>query len=101
MQMNVVLVLADAAAFANLDCDRAAHDVARSEILRVRRIALHEALALGVREIPALAARTFRDQAAGAVDAGRVELHELEIFERQPGTRSEERRVGKECRTRG
>ena len=85
MQVHVILVLADTAAFANLDRDRAADHVARREILRVRRVALHEAFALGVREVTALAARAFRDQAAGAVDARRVELHELEVLERQPG----------------
>ena len=50
-----------------------------------RRVALHEALALGVGEIAALAARAFGDQAAGAVDAGRVELDELHVLQRQPG----------------
>ena len=48
VQVDVVLVLADAAAFADLDRHRAADDVARGEILGVRRVALHEALAGGV-----------------------------------------------------
>ena len=62
VQVHVIFVLADAAAFADLDRDRAAHDVARREILRVRRVALHEALALGIREVTALAARALGDQ---------------------------------------
>ncbi len=45
MQIDVVLELADAAALANLDGHRAADHVARRQILGVRRIALHEALA--------------------------------------------------------
>ena len=49
------------------------------------RIALHEALAAGVGEVAALAARAFRDQHAGAVDAGGVELHELHVLQRQAG----------------
>ena len=53
--------------------------------LAVRRVALHEALALGVGQIAALAARALGDQAAGAVDAGRVELHELHVLQRQAG----------------
>ena len=62
-------------------------DVARGQILGVRRIALHEALALGIDEIAALAARAFGDQAARAIDAGRVELHEFHVLQRQAGAR--------------
>ena len=60
-------------------------DVARGEVLGGRRIALHEALALGIDEIAAFAARALGDQAAGAVDAGRVELHEFHVLQRQAG----------------
>ncbi len=49
----------------------------------MRSVALHEALAGRVREIPALAARAFRDQHARAVDTGRVELHELHVLQRE------------------
>ena len=62
MQMHVVLILADAAALANLDGHRAADDVARCQILGIRCVALHEALAFGVGQIAALAARAFGDQ---------------------------------------
>ena len=85
MQVDVVGVLADAAAFADLDRHGARHDVARGEVLRGRRIALHEALALRVGDVAAFAARAFGDQAARAVDAGRVELHELHVLQRQAG----------------
>ena len=85
VQEDVVLALADAAAFANLDRHRARDDVARGEVLGRRRVALHEALAFGVDEIAAFAARAFGDQAAGAVDAGRMELHELHVLQRQAG----------------
>ena len=85
VQEDVVLLLADAAAFADLDGHRARDHVARGEILGGRRIALHEALALGIDEIAALAARAFGDEAARAVDAGRVELDELHVLQRQAG----------------
>ncbi len=49
------------------------------------RIAFHEALTLGVGEITALAAHAFGDQAAGAVDAGGMELHEFHVLQRQAG----------------
>ena len=51
----------------------------------MRGVALHEPLALAVGEIAALAARALGDQHAGAIDAGRVELDELHVLQRQPG----------------
>ncbi len=76
---------AHAAPLADFDGHRAAHHVARREILGVGRVALHEALAGGIGEIAALAARALGDQAARAVDAGRMELHELHVLQRQAG----------------
>ena len=55
------------------------------EVLRGRRVALHEALALGVRQVAALAAGALRHQATRAIDAGRVELDELVVLQRQAG----------------
>ena len=77
------LLRADAAPFADLDRHRAGDDVARGEILGMRRVALHEALACRIGEIAAFAARALGDQAARAIDAGRVELHELHVLQRQ------------------
>ena len=85
VEEDVVLLLADAAALADLDGHGARDHVARGQVLGVRRIALHEALALAVGEVGALAARTLGDQHACAVDAGGVELHELHVFQRQAG----------------
>ena len=85
MQMDVVLVGADAAALPDLDGDGAGDDVARGEILGVGRVALHEVLAFGIAQEAAFAARAFGDQHARAIDAGRVELHELHVLQREPG----------------
>ena len=85
VQEDVVLLLADAAALADLDRHRARDDVARGEVLGGGRVALHEALALGIGEIAAFAARAFGDQAAGRIDAGRMELDELHVLQRQAG----------------
>jgi hypothetical protein len=85
VQEDVVLVRTDAAAFADFDGHGAADHVARGQILGGRRIALHEALAFGIGQIAALAARALGDQAAGAIDAGRVELDELHVLQRQAG----------------
>ena len=83
VQIDVIAILADAAAFADLDGHRARDDVARGEVLRMRGIALHEALAVAVGEVAAFATRALRDQHARAVDAGRVELHEFHVLQRQ------------------
>src|SRR5690606_28048246 len=94
------------AAFADLDRHRAADDVARSEVLGVRSVALHEALALRVSQNAALTAHALRDQATGAVYAGRMELYELHVLQRQPGAQhhsaavagaSVRRGAGEEC----
>ncbi len=92
VQEDVVLLLADAAAFADFDGHRARDDVARGEVLGRRRVALHEALAFGIDEIAAFAARAFGDEAARAVDAGRVELDELHVLQRQAGAQHHARR---------
>ena len=78
-------VLADAAALADLHRHRAADDIARGQVLRVGRVAFHEAFAARIGEVAALAARAFGDQAARAVDAGGMELHELHVLQRQTG----------------
>src|SRR5215472_15138528 len=87
MEEDVILLRPAAAPLIDLDRHRAADDVARGQILRRRRIALHEALALRVGEIATLAARPFGNEAAGAIDAGRMELHELHILEWETGAR--------------
>ncbi len=56
VEVDVVLHRADTAPFADLNRHRPRNDVARGEILHVRRVALHEALAVGIGEIAALAA---------------------------------------------
>jgi hypothetical protein len=85
MEQDVVLVRPAAPAFGDLDRHRAGDDVAAGKVLRGRRIALHEALALAVRQVSALAARPFGDEAAGREDPRGMELHELHVLRRQPG----------------
>ena len=85
MQVNVILLLADAAALANFDRLGAADHVARGQVLLARRIFRHEPLALAVGQITAFAARALGDQNARAIDAGRVELDEFHVLQRQPG----------------
>ena len=77
---DVVLLGPDTSALADFDGHGAADHVAGRQIFHARRIALHEALALGIGEIATFAARALGDQAAGAIDAGGMELHELHVL---------------------
>jgi len=72
-------------ALGDLDGNGARHHIAPGQILGMRRVALHEALAVLVQEIAALAAHAFGDEAADAGDAGGMELPELHVLQRQPG----------------
>src|SRR5690606_39833250 len=69
VQVDVVLVLAHAAALADLDGHRAADHVTAGQVLGVGRVALHEALAARAAQDAAFAAHALGDQAAGTVDA--------------------------------
>ena len=83
VEQHVVLVRSGAAALRDLLHHAAAHDVARREVLDGRGVALHEALARGVAQDRALAARALGEQDAEPGEAGRVELEELHVLERQ------------------
>ena len=87
LQQHVVLMRPATAAFLDFLIHRAADDVARREVLQVRRIALHEALAVRIQQDATLAAHRFGDQDASARDAGRVELPHFHVFKRQPRAR--------------
>src|SRR5471032_1550781 len=88
MQVNVVLLRADAAPLPNLDCHCARDDISLSEIPGRGRIPLHESLTFRVDEIAALATGALRDQASGAVYSRRVKLHELHVLKRQSGAQN-------------
>ena len=75
----------DAAPRLDLGRLRPRDDVARGKLERVRRIALHEPLAVLVDQEAALAAAALRDQDPRREHRRRVELHELHVLERQPG----------------
>ena len=66
----------------------ARHDVAAGQLHLVGRVAGHEALAVGIDEDAALAPAALGDQHAVA-QAGGVELHELEVHERQTGAKGD------------
>ena len=88
VQVDVVLVRAHAAPFADFDGHAAADHIAAGQILVGGGIAFHEPLAFGIGQIAALAPRAFGDQAARAVDAGRVKLHEFHVLQRQARPRN-------------
>ncbi len=66
---------------------RARHHVAAGQVFRVRRVFGHEALAVLVDQIAALASHPFGDQHARAIYTGGMELEELHVLQRNAGTR--------------
>jgi hypothetical protein len=56
--------------------------VARRKLHRVRRVALQEAVVLGIQEIRTLAAATLGDQHTGRRQRCRMELHHLHVLQR-------------------
>ena len=72
----------EAAALVDLGLLGARDDVARGQLHLVRRVLLHEALALGVVEVRALAAGALGDQQAVARERGRVVLDHLHVHQR-------------------
>ena len=85
VQVQVVPFRAYAAAFPDLYGHGAADHVPGCQVLRIRRVTLHEPLAGGIGQVTALAAHPFGDQHTGAVDAGGVELDELHVLQGQSG----------------
>ncbi|CCK27925.1 hypothetical protein BN159_3546 [Streptomyces davaonensis JCM 4913] len=83
VQVDVVALGTAAAALADLRVDGARDDVTGGEVLHDRRVLLHEALAVLVAQDAALTAGALRQQDAHAPDAGRVELEELHVLQRQ------------------
>mmetsp|Transcript_131730 Transcript_131730/g.294772 ORF Transcript_131730/g.294772 Transcript_131730/m.294772 type:complete len:486 (-) Transcript_131730:56-1513(-) len=86
VEVDVVLVRAHAAALADLQCHRAAHHVARCEVLGSGCITRHEWLPLAVPQDAALAPATLGEEAACRENARGVELHELEVLHGQSST---------------
>lgn len=86
VEVHVVGLGAAATALTDLRVDGAGHDVTRRQVLHHRRVLLHEALAVLVAEDSALTAGALRQQDAHAPDAGRVELEELHVLQRQTAT---------------
>ena len=78
-----VILAADAAALVDLGLLGAGNDVARRQLHLGRRVGLHEALALVVDDIGALAAGGLGKEDAVLVEPGGVELDELHVLQRQ------------------
>ena len=77
----------EAAALVDLGLLGARDDVARGELHLVRRVALHEPLAVRVQQVGALAARALGDQEALAGERRRVVLDHLHVHQRGAPTR--------------
>jgi hypothetical protein len=75
----------DAAAFEDLGPLGARDDVARGQFALVRGVLEHEAFAVFIEEVGALAARRLGEQHAVLFERGRMELDELHVHQRDAG----------------
>ena len=75
-----------AATFTDFDHNRTRDHVTTGQVLRVRGIALHKALAMFIQQITAFTTAAFCHQHARARNAGRVELPHFHILHRNTGT---------------
>ena len=83
VEIDMILLRTDTAAFADFGSHAARDNVAAGQILGARRIAFHETLAFAVGQITALAACAFGNQHARAINAGRVKLDKFHILQWQ------------------
>ena len=81
----MVSVLAHAAALSDLHGHGSGHHIAGGQVLGGGGVSLHEALSLRIAQDATLATAALGDQAASAVDASGVELHELRVLQRDAG----------------
>ncbi|EXI80030.1 MAG: hypothetical protein AW12_02937 [Candidatus Accumulibacter sp. BA-94] len=87
VQEHKILVRSAPTTLVDLGNHGARNHVARSQVLGVRRVALHESLVVRVAQDAPFAAHPFGNQHARAGYAGRVELPELHVLKRNAGTR--------------
>src|SRR5690606_23253969 len=87
LEQDVIAVGATAASFLDFLVHRTRDEIAWSQILERRSVALHEALAILVEQDAAFAANAFGDQHAGTGNTRGVELPELHVFQRKTRTR--------------
>ena len=84
LEQNVIAVRTATATFLDLGGHRPRYHVAAGQIFRGRRITRHETFAILVHQVSAFAAHAFGDQHTCSVHAGRMELEELHVFQRNP-----------------
>ena len=82
----MVFVWSASSSLSDLDRLCAGHDVSTSEILGGGSVSFHEPFSFRVDQVAALAATAFRNQAAGTINTGRMELHKLHVHVRQAGS---------------
>ncbi|CAM5620243.1 hypothetical protein SSTU70S_02138 [Stutzerimonas stutzeri] len=86
LQHYMIAIRATAVARQDFLDHRTCNDVTTGQILSVRRVSLHEALAMLVDQITAFTAATFGHQHASTSNTGRVELPHLDVLNRHAGT---------------
>ena len=104
LQHHVVTIWTTAVASQDFLDHRTSNNVTTSQIFRVRRVTLHEALAMLVDQVATLTAATFGHQHASAGDTGRMELPHFDVLNRHTSTQCHadsvtgvDQRIGSGC----
>ena len=85
-QQYMVFVFTAAATFVDLHRHRTGNHVTGSQVFYGRSVTFHKAFAIGIQQNTTLTAYAFGNQHACTCHAGRVELPELHIFQRNART---------------
>ena len=85
VQVEVIPFRANSAPLPDFDGHGAADHVTGSQVLGIGGVTLHEPFTLRIGQVTALAAHPFGNQHTGAVNAGRMELNEFHVLQRQAG----------------
>ena len=84
----MVFIFTATATFVDFHRHRTGNHVARSQVFHSRRITLHKTFAIRIQQDAALTTYTFGNQYPRTCHAGRMELPELHIFQRNTCTRA-------------
>src|SRR5580658_5738224 len=86
LQVDMIFIWPNPAAFADLHCHRPGNDITTGQILCSRGISLHKPFTFRVEKISTLASSSLSDQTTSSINTSWMELDELQILIWQAST---------------
>lgn len=86
LEVDVVILGADTTAVTDLHSHGSGNDISGGQILGGGSISLHETLTILVQKETTFTTGALGNETARAIDTGRVELHKLQVLERETST---------------